>query len=185
MRIKYVSFYIRHRLSERAPASLSLVVLLTAVVHLWPVPLLGQEDKLPEFSAQQRKELEAWLAQWQVKREELFEALTESVASGDRLSSYAILKELHGGGAGIDGSKFELLQMQAEEERKKLIGLEKRASQLQRMNSPTAKLPPERMSDLRKKTAVLNKKIDAQRKKFGELEAEAFRYADQAVIREL
>ncbi len=170
----------------RAPASLSLIIFLAATVQFWSVPLLGQEnDKQPEITAKQRSELETWLAEWEVKREELFESLTESVASGDRLRSYALLKELHGGGAGVDGSKFELFQKQANEERKKLAELETRASQLQRMNSPSAKLPADKMAELRQLTAALDKKIEAQRKKIDELEAEAFRYADQAVIREL
>ena len=150
-----------------------------------PVEAQTAPTELPELTPEQEEELKEWMKQWKVRRDEIFDELVVAVGRGDRVATYDLLVELHGGGHGVAGSKYELFRKKAEVERGRLVPLQRNLSLLQGFDVPSAALTEREKKNLNEQIAHLEQRIQSIQKNAESFETKALLYADAAVLEEL
>lgn len=181
-------------------AVLLAIVGSLAIFSLALSPVLAQEEVQAEPSGgdsempkqketspvlpEERTFFEQKLREWESEQKNLHEKLTAAVESSDRIETYYILKQLHGGGAGVDGSEFELRTAEIRERRKVLA---EREAELRRMRAfaKSAQDYPQLRGNYQEHLKILETRVARQQQTIAKLEREALEYAEKAIVEEL
>ncbi len=144
-------------------------------------PAPGEASPVPPA---QRALYEQKLREWEQEQESLHGELMAAVESSDQIETYYILKRLHGGGAGVDGSEFELRTAEIRERRKQL---EERKEELRRMQvfSKSAQDYPQLRADFQENLKILEARVAKQQQTIAKLEREALEFAERSIVKEL
>ncbi len=182
----------RPRITRIFLAAATTLLLITAISHAQtpgvrepPATSKITTEDHPTFSAAEKRRLLDWLRQRTQRYDEILNELAEFVGSGETLRAYDLLKELHHGAVGVEGSQYELLKLRAEEEEKGLAILLTERDLYSKMNTDVSLLAEESREELTRYVGELDQRIRKREKKINRLEAEALRHATQAVVKDV
>lgn len=151
-------------------------------------PSMTQETS--ELTEVQRVEYAEKLRHWEATRERLFDRLVEAIEADDRVEAYYVLKRLHGGAAGADGSEFELRRDEVRQHRRILKEIEKdlarmkKAEKITQMGQDTEQ-GKRAGESYRKARRDLEEQVAYRHQAIERLETEAMDYAEAAILAEL
>ena len=137
------------------------------------------------LSAEQCAQYEEKLHRWELAQERLFDDLADAIEAEDRVEAYSALKRLHGGGAGVEGSEFELRRSEIRERRKALAEDQKKLSRMRRLEKATQMSDAELHDSYWSERQAIEQKVAAQLGAIAQLESEALAYAEKAIVAEL
>lgn len=121
---------------------------------------------------------------WYIERESIYQDLLSAIEGGDPEALYYILKRLHGGVAGVDGSEFELRSAEVQQS---LKILEERKNELHRMQAfaETTRDYPQLRKSYGDSLVALEERVARQQELIKAIEEQASEYIEASVRKEL
>ncbi len=175
-------------MSQALTASCRLLVSLLAFFSLAVVPASADEGKpvrSDELSAKDRVRYEKLLDKWRQDQKTLFERLRKSVQDDDTKAVYLILKEFHGGGAGVEGTEFELVAAEANETRRLLEETKRELKSIEDLEIMKTKYAAELGDDYQDLIKSKKQEIAGLRKEIVRMDMKAETLVKASVIKEL